>query len=98
MQAGNEAPDKTQAAVRIAELGHQHRGLRTCRYGRGGGDPVQPPLYDQGGRDGSAAPCRNLTLPGHLKAREVGRTKLRGKEQEIGLYTIDTEEKHAAAC
>jgi adenylate cyclase len=39
----------------------------------------------------------NLTLPGHLKAREVGRTKLRGKEQEIGLYTIDTEEKLAAS-
>ena len=38
----------------------------------------------------SQALCQSLTLPGHLRAREVGRTRLRGKEQEIGLFTIDS--------
>lgn len=44
----------------------------------------------------SQALYQNLTLPSHLRAREVGRTKLRGKEQEIGLFTIEPGEKQAA--
>jgi class 3 adenylate cyclase len=37
--------------------------------------------------------CQKLTLPAHLKLRDLGRTRLRGKEQEIGLFTIERETK-----
>jgi adenylate cyclase len=39
--------------------------------------------------------CQQLTLPSHLKLKDVGRTKLRGKEQEIGLFAIERETKAA---
>jgi adenylate cyclase len=32
---------------------------------------------------------QKLALPAHLRLKDVGRTKLRGKEQEVGLYTIE---------